>query len=172
MLVFITPSVIRSPEDMQTQFNQVLEERMKDFRSNLSQQRSAMKSRGVVVPAPVLGGAQHGPDFGSAGHKYIDMGQDAGEHGWPVITARQCILIGYDHVDAGGEPLGLRAGEQVLQGGGVIAHQRGEQGWVAHMQPTAVAEVGQNVGFMEHGRGAGEVPKRAILMGRGHDHRV
>ncbi len=46
MLVFITPSVIRSPEDMQGQMNQVLEERMKDFRSNLAQQRSAIFGNG------------------------------------------------------------------------------------------------------------------------------
>ena len=46
MLVFITPSVIRSPEDMHDQMNQILEERMKDFRSNLAQQRSAIFGNG------------------------------------------------------------------------------------------------------------------------------
>lgn len=46
MLVFITPSVIRSPEDMHSQMNQILEERMKDFRSNLAQQRSAIFGEG------------------------------------------------------------------------------------------------------------------------------
>jgi type IV pilus assembly protein PilQ len=46
MLVFITPSVIRSPEDMESQFNSVLKERLEDFRSNLSQQRAAIFGNG------------------------------------------------------------------------------------------------------------------------------
>lgn len=46
MLVFITPSVIRSPEDMQKSMQGVLEERVKDHRSPLSQERDAIFGRG------------------------------------------------------------------------------------------------------------------------------
>jgi type II secretory pathway component GspD/PulD (secretin) len=46
LLVFITPSVIRSPEDMQNSMNQVLEERVRDHRSTLSQERDAIFGRG------------------------------------------------------------------------------------------------------------------------------
>jgi len=46
LIVFITPSVIRSPEDMQNSMNQVLEERVRDHRSTLSQERDVIFGRG------------------------------------------------------------------------------------------------------------------------------
>jgi type IV pilus assembly protein PilQ len=42
MLVFITPSVIRSPEDMDKSMQSVLQERLRDHRSTLSQERDAI----------------------------------------------------------------------------------------------------------------------------------
>lgn len=42
LLVFITPQVIRSAEDMEQSMQRVLEERVRDHRSNLAQQREAI----------------------------------------------------------------------------------------------------------------------------------
>lgn len=42
LLVFITPSVIRSPEDMDRSMQSVLQERLRDHRSTLSQERDAI----------------------------------------------------------------------------------------------------------------------------------
>lgn len=42
LLVFITPQVIRSAEDMDSSMQRVLEERVRDHRSNLAQQREAI----------------------------------------------------------------------------------------------------------------------------------
>ncbi|MFY9344169.1 MAG: hypothetical protein WAT39_16885 [Planctomycetota bacterium] len=46
LLVFITPQVIRSAEDMEQSMQRVLEERVRDHRSNLAQQRAAIFGRG------------------------------------------------------------------------------------------------------------------------------
>jgi type II secretory pathway component GspD/PulD (secretin) len=46
LLVFITPSVIRSPEDMQQSMQTVLEERIRDHRSPMSQGRDAVFGTG------------------------------------------------------------------------------------------------------------------------------
>lgn len=46
LLVFITPQIIRSPEDLEQSMQRVLEERVRDHRSNLSQQREAIFGRG------------------------------------------------------------------------------------------------------------------------------
>lgn len=46
MLVFITPSVIRSPEDMDKSMQSVLQERLRDHRSTLSQERDAIFGKG------------------------------------------------------------------------------------------------------------------------------
>jgi type II secretory pathway component GspD/PulD (secretin) len=46
LLVFITPQVIRSAEDMEQSMQRVLEERVRDHRSNLAQQREAIFGRG------------------------------------------------------------------------------------------------------------------------------
>jgi type IV pilus assembly protein PilQ len=46
LLVFITPSVIRSPEDMQRSMQETLEERVRDHRSTLSAQKEAIFGRG------------------------------------------------------------------------------------------------------------------------------
>jgi type IV pilus assembly protein PilQ len=45
LLVFITPSVIRSPEDLERSMQGVLEERLRDRRSALSQERDAIFGR-------------------------------------------------------------------------------------------------------------------------------
>lgn len=45
LLVFITPQVIRSAEDMEQSMQRVLEERVKDHNSNLAQQRAAIFGR-------------------------------------------------------------------------------------------------------------------------------
>ncbi|HEX5053557.1 MAG TPA: hypothetical protein VFZ65_17395 [Planctomycetota bacterium] len=45
LLVFITPTIIRSPEDMQDSMKRVLEERVRDHRSGLAQQREAIFGR-------------------------------------------------------------------------------------------------------------------------------
>lgn len=42
LLVFITPQIIRSPEDMTDSMQRILEERMRDHRSNLAQTREAI----------------------------------------------------------------------------------------------------------------------------------
>jgi type II secretory pathway component GspD/PulD (secretin) len=42
LLVFITPQIIRSPEDVEQSVQKVLEERMRDHRSNLAQTREAI----------------------------------------------------------------------------------------------------------------------------------
>jgi type IV pilus assembly protein PilQ len=46
LLVFITPQVIRSAEDMTESMNRILEERVRDHRSSLSQQYDAIFGRG------------------------------------------------------------------------------------------------------------------------------
>lgn len=46
LLVFITPQVIRSPEDMEQTMQRALEERVRDHRSNLAQQREAIFGHG------------------------------------------------------------------------------------------------------------------------------
>jgi len=46
LLVFITPQLIRSAEDMEQSMQRALEERVRDHRSNLAQQREAIFGRG------------------------------------------------------------------------------------------------------------------------------
>ncbi|MCU0863530.1 MAG: hypothetical protein MUC36_07065 [Planctomycetes bacterium] len=46
LLVFITPQIIRSAEDMEQQMNRVLQERIQDHRSDLSKQRQAIFGNG------------------------------------------------------------------------------------------------------------------------------
>ena len=46
LLVFITPQIIRSAEDMEQQMNRVLQERIQDHRSDLSKQRAAIFGNG------------------------------------------------------------------------------------------------------------------------------
>jgi type IV pilus assembly protein PilQ len=46
LLVFITPEIIRSPEDVERSLQRVLEERIRDHRSSLAQQREAIFGKG------------------------------------------------------------------------------------------------------------------------------
>jgi type II secretory pathway component GspD/PulD (secretin) len=46
LLVFITPTILRSPEDQEQSMRRVLEERVRDHRSGLAQQREAIFGKG------------------------------------------------------------------------------------------------------------------------------